>query len=111
MTSLLLCRDQGLPTNLLPRKDFQLVVIYYLILRSKGEYIYSLDLEGAQAAPNNTDSSKLSQLVVNLILILSSEGARAVPITFCDGSSNLIVVSKPVGQSFGEQLIHRTGNK
>ncbi len=99
------------PDKSLSNNDFQLVINYYLIPCSEGEYIYSLDLEGAQAAPNHSDSSKLSQLVVDLILILSSEGSRAVPITFCDGSSKLIVASKPAGQSFGEKLINQIGNK
>jgi hypothetical protein len=99
------------PNKSLSNNDFQLVVNYYLIPCSEGEYIYSLDLEGAQAAPNHSDSSKLSQLVANLILILSSEGAHLVPITFCNGSSKLILVSKPAGQSFGEKLINRIRNK
>jgi hypothetical protein len=99
------------PDKSLSNNDFRLVVNYYLIPCFEGEYIYLLDLEGAQAALNHSDSSKLSQLVVDLILIMSSEGARAVPVTFCNGSSKLIVASKPAGQSFGEKLIDQIGIK
>ncbi len=48
------------------------------------------------------DSS--SQFIVKYIN-LDSEGARAVPITFCNGSSKLIVASNPADQSIGEKLI------
>jgi hypothetical protein len=42
---------------------------------------------------------------------LDSEGARAVPITFCNGSSKLIVASNPAYQSFGGKLINQIGNQ
>ncbi len=52
-----------------------------------------------------------SQFIVKYIYLLDSEGAGAVPITFCNGSSKLIVASNPADQSFGGKLISRIGNK
>jgi hypothetical protein len=52
-----------------------------------------------------------SQFIVKYIYLLDSEGARAVPITFCDGSSKLIAASNPADQSFGGKSIDRIGNK
>jgi hypothetical protein len=46
-----------------------------------------------------------SQFIVKYIYLLDPEGARVVPITFCNGSSKLIVASNPVDQSFGGKLI------
>ncbi len=52
-----------------------------------------------------------SQFIVKYIYLMDSEGARAVPITFCNGSSKLIVASNPVDQSFGGKSINQIGNK
>jgi hypothetical protein len=46
-----------------------------------------------------------SQFIVKYIYLLDSEGAHAVPITFCNGSSKLTVASNPANQSFGGKLI------
>jgi hypothetical protein len=63
-----------------------------------------------QKAMIHFDNSN-AQFIVKYIYLLDSEGARAVPITFCNGSSKLIVASNPADQSFGEKLINQIGNK
>jgi hypothetical protein len=52
-----------------------------------------------------------SQFIVKYIYLLDSEGAGAVPITFCDGSFKLIVASNPVDQSVGGKWVDQIGNK
>jgi hypothetical protein len=52
-----------------------------------------------------------SQFIVKYIYLLDSEGACAVPITFCNGSSKLIAASNPADQSFGGKSIDWIGNK
>ncbi len=63
-----------------------------------------------QRAMIHIDNSS-SQFIVNFIYLFESEGARAVPITFCDGSSKLIVASNPADQFFGGKSINQIGNK
>jgi hypothetical protein len=54
-------------------------------------------------------TTAVPKFIFKYIYLLDSEGARAVPITFCDGSSKLIVASNPA--DFGGKWINRIGNK